>query len=204
MVADPEVGAALDEVARVLAREGAEVRDIKLPRLQELAAVQRVILLSEAWAVHEKWMRERPADYATPTRRKVLSGAFVGAGDYVRAQQWRGRMIDSINDALRDVDILMTANGLDYACRFDDAAGLARAYPRQARSPFNLTGHPALACMTGLSKSGLPLSVQLVGRAHDEVTLLRLAAAYERATQWSAHRAPIDKAAARDLAAARA
>jgi aspartyl-tRNA(Asn)/glutamyl-tRNA(Gln) amidotransferase subunit A len=69
MVADPEVAAALDEVARVLEREGAEVREIRLPRLQELASVQRVILLSEAWAVHAKWMRERPADYAAPTRR---------------------------------------------------------------------------------------------------------------------------------------
>jgi aspartyl-tRNA(Asn)/glutamyl-tRNA(Gln) amidotransferase subunit A len=200
MEADPEVAAALDEVARVLTREGAEVREIKLPRLQELASVQRVILLSEAWAVHAKWMRERPADYAAPTRRKVLSGVFFTAGDYVQAQQWRGRMIDAVDDAFRDVDILVTANGMDYACRFDDAAGMARAYPRQARSPFNLTGHPGLALMSGLSKSGLPLSVQFVGRAHDEVTLLRAGAAYERATKWSAHRPPVDKAAARDLA----
>jgi aspartyl-tRNA(Asn)/glutamyl-tRNA(Gln) amidotransferase subunit A len=201
MVADPEVAAALDDVARVLEREGAEVREIRLPRLQELASVQRVILLSEAWAVHAKWMRERPADYATPTRRKVLSGVFLTAGDYVHAQQWRGRMIDAVDDAFRDVDILMTANGMDYACRFDDAAGMARAYPRQARSPFNLTGHPALAIMSGLSKSGMPLSVQFVGRAHDEITLLRAGAAYERATKWNAHRPPGDKAAARDLAA---
>ena len=92
------------------------------------------------------------------------------------------------------------ANGIDPACRIDDAEGVARTYPRQARSPFNLTGHPALALMCGLSKAGLPLSVQIVGRMHDEVTLLRAAAAYERATKWSAHRPPVDKAAARDLA----
>jgi aspartyl-tRNA(Asn)/glutamyl-tRNA(Gln) amidotransferase subunit A len=43
---------------------------------------------------------------------------------------------------------------------------------------------------SGVSKaSGLPLSVQFVGRAHDEVTLLRVAAAYERVTQWR-HRRP--------------
>ena len=45
--------------------------------------------------------------------------------------------------------------------------------------------------MSGLSKKGLPLSVQFVGRAHDEVTLLRAAAAYERATEWHARRPPI-------------
>ena len=101
MVADPEVMAALDEVERVLRQEGAEVRNIALPRLQELAAVQRIILLAETWAVHAKWLRERPQDYSTPCRRKVLPGAFLSAGDYVQAQQWRGRMIDAVDDAFR-------------------------------------------------------------------------------------------------------
>jgi aspartyl-tRNA(Asn)/glutamyl-tRNA(Gln) amidotransferase subunit A len=99
-------------------------------------------------------------------------------------------MIDAVDAALRDVDVLLTANTMDPACRIDDAQSLARTYPRQARSPFNLTGHPALAMMCGRSKAGLPLSVQFVGRAHDEVTLLRAAAAYERATQWHAQRPP--------------
>jgi aspartyl-tRNA(Asn)/glutamyl-tRNA(Gln) amidotransferase subunit A len=193
MVADPEVAAALEEAVRVLRQEGAEVRDIRLPRLQEIAAVQRMILLAEGWAVHAKWMRERPGDYATPTRRKVLSGVFVTAGELVHAQQCRTQMIDAIDDALRDVDVLLTANGMDPAVRFDDANAMARVYPRQARSPFNLTGHPALAMMSGLSKSGLPLSLQLVGRAFEEVTLLRVAAAYERATNWHTYRPPTNE-----------
>jgi aspartyl-tRNA(Asn)/glutamyl-tRNA(Gln) amidotransferase subunit A len=45
--------------------------------------------------------------------------------------------------------------------------------------------------MGGLSRAGLPLPVQLVGRSHDEVTLLRVAAAFERATAWHQRRAPI-------------
>lgn len=192
MVADPEVAAALDEVERVLLNDGAIVRDIRLPRLQELAAVQRVILMAETWVVHAKWLRERPGDYSTPTRRKVMPGAFLSAGDYVQAQQWRTRMIDAIDDAFRDVDVLLTASGMDPPFRIDDGAGLARTYPRQGRSPFNLTGHPALAMMSGLSKaSGLPLSVQFVGRAYDEAMLLRVAAAYERVTHWSRYRPPL-------------
>jgi len=186
MVADPEVAAALDEVARVLRQEGAIVRDMPMPRLQELAAVQRIILLAETWAVHAKWLRERPGDYSTPTRRKVMPGAFLSAGDYVRAQQWRARMIDAIDEVFRDVDVLLTAGGMDPPFRIDDGAGLAGTYPRQGRSPFNLTGHPAIAMMSGLSKRlELPLSVQFVGRAYDEATLLCVAAAYERVTQWS-------------------
>ena len=51
-----------------------------------------------------------------------------------------------------------------------------RTYPRQARTPFNVTGHPALAMMAGLSGNGLPLSVQFVGRYCDDATVLRVAA----------------------------
>jgi aspartyl-tRNA(Asn)/glutamyl-tRNA(Gln) amidotransferase subunit A len=196
MVATPEIMAALNEVERVLKSEGADVRTIPMPRLQEMAAVQRIILLAETWAVHAKWLRERPEDYTLPTRRKVMPGAFLSAGDYVRAQQWRKAMIEAVDDAFRDVDVLLTASGMDAPFRIDDAAGLASTYPRQGRSPFNLTGHPALSMMSGLSKkSGLPLSVQFVGRSHDEVTLLRVAAAYERVTQWSRHRPPLNQAA---------
>ena len=100
-------------------------------------------------------------------------------------------MIDAVEDAFCDVDVLLTASGMDPPFRIDDGPGLAKTYPRQGRSPFNLTGHPAIAMQSGLSKkSGLPLSVQFVGRMYDEVTLLRVAAAYERVTQWSHHRPP--------------
>ena len=187
----PEVIAALAEAARVLRQEGADVREIKLPRLQELSGVQRVIMLAESWAIHAQWLRERPGDYAQTSRVKLLGGAFVSSGDYVRAQQLRMRLMAAVDDALRDVDVLLTASSFDPACRIDDAAELARTYPRQARSPFNLTGHPALAMMSGLSKAGLPLSVQFVGRAFEEVTLLRAAAAYERATEWHKRRPPM-------------
>jgi aspartyl-tRNA(Asn)/glutamyl-tRNA(Gln) amidotransferase subunit A len=122
-----------------------------------------------------------------------MSGAFLTAGDYVHAQQRRLQLTDAVNAAFRDVDVLLCANSLDPACRIDDEAELTRTYPRQARAPFNLTGHPALAMMCGLSKAGLPIAVQFVGRMHDEVTLLRAAAAYERATDWHTRRPPTDQ-----------
>jgi aspartyl-tRNA(Asn)/glutamyl-tRNA(Gln) amidotransferase subunit A len=205
MIADPEVMAALDEVERVLRQEGADVRTIGLPRVQEMAAVQRIILLAETFAVHAKWLRERPEDYSLPCRRKVMPGAFLSAVDYVNAQQWRRRMIDAVDDALDEVDVLLTTSGMDPPFRIDDGPGLSTTYPRQGRSPFNLTGHPAIAMQSGISKRlGLPLSVQFVGRAHDEITLLRVAAAYERVTQWSRHRPAMYQTSARQPAAASA
>ncbi|MBI2289468.1 MAG: Asp-tRNA(Asn)/Glu-tRNA(Gln) amidotransferase subunit GatA [Betaproteobacteria bacterium] len=190
MPADPEVAVALEDVARVLKQEGAEVRTIALAPLKEFIGVQRVIMLTESWAIHQKWLRARPSDYGVSARRRLMGGAFLSAGDYVQAQQRRTQMIAAVTDAFRDVDVLLTANGMDPACRIDDPDAITRTYARQARNVFNLTGHPALAMMCGLSQAGLPLSVQFVGRAYEEATLLRAAAAYERATDWQTRRPP--------------
>lgn len=81
--------------------------------------------------------------------------------------------------------MLLAASNMDPACRIDDAEAIARTYPRQARTPFNVTGQPALAMMAGLSSKGLPLPLQLVARNFEEATLYRVAAAYERATVWN-------------------
>lgn len=192
MVASEEVVASIDEVARVLAEQGALVRDVQLPRLQDFSEVHRVIFHSEAWAIHSKWLRERPEDYSGISRRKLLPGAFLYAEDYVRAQQRRSQLIDAVNDVFRDVDVLLVANSMDPACDVSDDGECIRTYARHARAPFNLTGHPALAVMSGLSKDGLPLSVQLVGRPFDESVVLRAGAAYERATKWNEFHPPLN------------
>ncbi len=191
MPAHPEVTAAVEDAARVLQAEGAEVRNVTLPTLTEFAAVNRVILCSEAWSIHAPWLRERPGDYGQLARRRLLPGAFMNAGDYVGAQRRRRQMIAQVEDVFRDVDVLLCASSMDPASRIEDAAETARTYPRQARTPFNVTGHPALAMMAGLSDAGLPLSVQFVGRYFDDTTVLRVAAAYERGTDWHKRRPPV-------------
>ena len=179
--ANPEVAAGLEEVARSLGEEGAEIRNITLPSLAEFGAVNRIILQSEAWAIHGPWLRERPGDYGQLARRRLLPGAFLAAGDYVQAQRRRLEMIAAVEAALREVDVLMCASAMDPPSRIEDAEETERTYPRQARTPFNVTGHPALAMMAGLSSGGLPLSVQFIGRYFDERTVFQAAAAWERA-----------------------
>lgn len=191
MPAHPETTAALEEAARVLQSAGAEVRTVTLPSLTEFAGVNRVILCSEAWSVHAPWLRSRPGDYAQLTRRRLLPGAFMSAGDYVGAQRRRLQMIAAVEDALREVDVLMCASSMDPASRIEDEPETLRTYSRQARTPFNVTGHPAAAMMAGLAENGLPLSVQFVGRYFEDAMVLRVAAAYERATEWHTRRPPV-------------
>jgi aspartyl-tRNA(Asn)/glutamyl-tRNA(Gln) amidotransferase subunit A len=178
--ADPQVAAGLENVARTLQGLGAEIRDIRLPTLGEFGAVNRVILQSEAWAIHGPWLRARPGDYGKLSRRRLMAGAFISAGDYVQASRRRLEMIAAVEDALRDVDVLLCASAMDPPSRIEDAVETERTYPRQARTPFNVTGHPALAMMAGLSSAGLPLSVQFVGRYFGEAALFRAARAWER------------------------
>jgi aspartyl-tRNA(Asn)/glutamyl-tRNA(Gln) amidotransferase subunit A len=109
MPADAEVTAALEHVAGTLRTLGAEIRNVRLPTLGEFAAVNRVILQSEAWAIHGQWLRERPGDYGQLTRRRLMAGAFLSAGDYVQAgaptprddRRRRGRIARCRHPALR-------------------------------------------------------------------------------------------------------
>src|SRR5580700_7250230 len=189
--AHPEVTAALENVALTLQGLGAEIRDVRLPTLEEFGAVNRVILQSEAWAIHGPWLRERPGDYGRLARRRLLPGAFLAAGDYIQANRRRLEMIAAVDDALREVDVLLCTSAMDPPSRIEDAEETERTYPRQARTPFNVTGHPALAMMAGLSSGGLPLSVQFVGRNFAEATLFQVARAWERAAGTDAQHPPI-------------
>ena len=182
IVAHPEVAAALETVARTLAGEGAVLREVSLPSLGEFAAVNRVILNAEAWSIHAPWLRERPGAYGQLARRRLMPGAFLGAGDLLAAQRRRGEMMALVDAALAEVDVLLCASSMDPPSRIEDAAETARTYPRQARAPFNTTGHPALAMLAGVSGDGLPLSVQFVGRNFGEATLFQVARAWERAS----------------------
>ena len=89
--------------------------------------------------------------------------------------------IGAVEAVLREVDILLCASAMEPPCRIDDPEAVERTYPRQARTPFNVTGHPALAMMSGLSSGGLPLSVQFVGHNFAEATLFQVAREWERA-----------------------
>lgn len=183
--ASPEVAAALEAAAALLAAEGASITDVTLPPLGEFAAVNRAVMLPEATAVHEAWLRERPGDYAAVTRRRLLPGLFISGTDYVQAQRRRRQLTDAVQAAFAEVDLLLCASSMDPASLIDDEPEVERTYPRQARTPFNVTGHPAISVMCGVSAAaGLPLGMQLVGPSFSEALIFQAAAAYERAAPW--------------------
>jgi len=188
MPAAPEMRAAIDAAVRVLEGEGAEIVEVDPGPLQDYSRVNRIILWAEAWSIHEAWLKEKPEAYGRLGRERLSAGASLSAADYLRALRERGRCIRRMSEALSGVDALVCASGMEPACAIEDEPELLRTYSRQARQPFNVTGHPALAAPAGFSSDGMPLSFQIVGRNFDEAMVYRVARAHERATGWTDRR----------------
>ena len=87
--ADAEMVQGIEDALSTLAALGAQIREIDPGPLADYSSANRVILLSEAYAIHEKWLQERPADYGGLTRQRLLPGAFFRAVDYVQALRQR-------------------------------------------------------------------------------------------------------------------
>jgi len=183
--ADPEMAQSIEDAVRVLVDQGAEIQDIDPGPIVDYASANRVILLSEAYAIHEKWLQERPADYGALARERLMTGAFLRAVDYVHAMRQREVLRRKFNACMAPVDVAITASSMEPACPIEDADLCEKLYGRQARAPFNLTGSPALAVPTGFAATGLPLSMQIIGKPFDEKTVYRVARAYEKATDWT-------------------
>ena len=183
--ADAEMARSIEDAVQILAKQGAEIHEIDPGPLADYTSANRVILLSEAYAIHEKWLQERPADYGDLTRERLLPGAFFRAVDYVHALRQRAVLRRQFNACMASVDVAITASSMDPACPIEDAELCEKHYGRQARAPFNVTGNPALAVPTGFASTGLPLSMQIIGKPFDETTVYRVARAYERATDWT-------------------
>ena len=149
--------------------------------------------------MHERDLQQRPEDYAEATRRKLLPGAFIPASDYVKAQQLRAALCREFAEAMKAFDALITLSSLDLPCRLDDQETVAKTYERQCRMPFNVTGTPAISVPTGFTAAGLPLAMQIVGRAFAEPMVYRIAQAYCDATRFGERRPPVMRPAEASL-----
>ena len=187
---DPEIERAFEEALETLRRLGAEVRDVQIPSLHATHSFL-LILMAEAFAYHERDIREHPELYGDVLRERILTGALVTAAEYTQAQRIRAQICRETANVLRDVDVLVTPTTLKPATPFTLAQDPEFGFPKSNMPPFNVTGLPTLALPCGFSSSGLPLSLQVSGRPFEEGTVLRVGHAYEQATAWHTRRPPL-------------
>jgi aspartyl-tRNA(Asn)/glutamyl-tRNA(Gln) amidotransferase subunit A len=191
LVADAEQVRAIEQAVDVLRRLGAQVRPLRLSPLETWRHCGRTIQNGESYALHERDIIERPGDFAAITLQKLMRGANTTAGQYIAANRMRTVLRNAFAEEMRDLDAVVTVSSHDPPCRIDDAEMVAKTYERQARIVFNVTGTPALAVPTGFSAAGLPLGMQIAGKAFDEPMLYRIAHAYCEATGWCERRPPL-------------
>ena len=178
---DPELAAAMESAIGVLRGLGAQFEDVALRPMQSYSDVKIVMAESELFSLHLPELIARPQDFGQDFRARSLAACFFTAEDYVRASRDRRAMLDEMRPLYRRFDLFLTANGSP-AGRLDMHDTLSFWQKANFNAPFNCTGGPALALLSGFNKAGLPLSLQLAGRPFDDARVLRAGHAFEQAT----------------------
>lgn len=181
--------AALESMVDVLRSEGAHVVEVTLPApVAEYRRTSSAINWSESLSIHEKDFLERNQEMGQALREKMMSGFMTRAVDYVAAQRRRRELAQGLDALVRSVDALVLPGAFHVAPPLDDPEKVKAFTTDTATPPFNLSGHPGMSVCTGFDDGGLPTNAQVVGRWFDERTVLRVARAYERATDWRSRR----------------
>jgi aspartyl-tRNA(Asn)/glutamyl-tRNA(Gln) amidotransferase subunit A len=198
----PAYVTAFDAACRTLERLGARLVDLQLSPLIDYVLANQLIMLAEAYALHETDFRERPHLFGHHMFARIGLGAFLSAADYVEALRRRRELAVEFARALEKVDVAVSANATRPAPRIDET-WIYSAYERASyTAPYNLTGSPALSVPIGF-ENGLPLAFQIAGKPFDEAGVMRVGHAFEQATGFHRSRPPIAVSLPRYLEKAR-
>jgi aspartyl-tRNA(Asn)/glutamyl-tRNA(Gln) amidotransferase subunit A len=188
---DPEVARILDETVAVLKREGADIVAVELPDQRQLTAACQLVLATEAAAFHKRWLIERPQDYGAQVLMRLQNGLAIPGVLYLEAMRWRGPALAAHLAAVAAVDAVIAPVAPIAAPTIaesdvgnsPDAEAVIQRLTRFTR-PINYLGLPSLSIPAGFTRGGLPVGMQLIGRSFDEAMLLRIGAAFQRATDF--------------------
>ena len=186
--ADAPTRQAIDAAAKTFGGLGCTVNEVTLSPLAEWSACGMTIMLSESYAIHEANLRTRFTDFGEIFRGRMALAGLITAADYIQALRRRRELVAELDRAMRDVDIVMTAAAPGEAPPIESLGKFATMERPSLTMPFNVTGTPAMSVCCGFGPAGLPLSFQIVGRRFEDATVLRLAHAYEQATEWRGRR----------------
>jgi aspartyl-tRNA(Asn)/glutamyl-tRNA(Gln) amidotransferase subunit A len=190
------IAAALHAALGELGRLGMVLEDVELPEWESAATAVSVLIRCEAAAEYRSVLAERPADLLPEVRERLETGAATSAPDYVDARRAAGRFTVALRGLLGRVDLLVLP-GRDQTAPRMEASGrlLDPVSGRNYFAPVNPAGVPALVVPCGFERRDgceLPIGLQVVGRAWDEGLLLRVAHAFQHATDWHQRRPPLD------------
>jgi aspartyl-tRNA(Asn)/glutamyl-tRNA(Gln) amidotransferase subunit A len=186
---DDEVRGAVEQAIAVIGALVAEVRDVQIE-----VSNDRTVQAAESFAYHAQNVARTPELYQPETLRRIRSGEKISAAEYIQRRRELDEARRRAHDFFAEVDLLVTPTmpvpAPAIAGLKKDPAALRPAELTLLRNtrPFNVWGLPAISVPCGFTKSGLPIGLQIAGPHWREDLVLRLAHAYELATEWHERR----------------
>ena len=184
--AQPEVIGMMDTAIRALRGLGCIVEDVQLPEVDDFVACGRIISLAESHNMLGEILRRAPEKLGRWTRDRLAAGAQLSASDYITAQRRRQLLARKVDAAFSRCDAMIAAGARTKAGPLV-MDGEDQYWRTRTDVAFNLTGHPVLCLPIELSRDGLPLGIQIVGRFLDEAGIIGLGVALERAVAFALH-----------------
>ncbi len=200
MGTDSAVVEAIAAAARVLAERGAAIVPVELPDMEAVAAYGGVVSRAEGAAIHARWMREQPGDYAVHLSGRLYAGYAIPATYYIEALSARGPLLRGFcNTVFATLDAIvlptiptalptLAATSMEHGPPGTEQTFLAVSINTR---PFNYLGLPAISIPCGLDPAGLPIGLQIVARPFAEARLMTIADAYQQETNFHALLPPI-------------
>jgi aspartyl-tRNA(Asn)/glutamyl-tRNA(Gln) amidotransferase subunit A len=210
---DPEVERAVREAIVTLEKLGARAEPVSLPHSEYGLAAYYVIAPAEASSnlarydgvkyglraggardVIEMYSKTRAAGFGAEVKRRVMLGTYALSAGYYdayygQAQKVRTLVRRDFEQAFARVDLIVAPTTPGVAFKMGEKEDPLQMYLNDIFTiPVNLSGLPGLSIPAGFTQTGLPIGLQLIGRAFDEATLLRAAHAYESVTSWHTRR----------------
>ncbi|NOY64957.1 MAG: Asp-tRNA(Asn)/Glu-tRNA(Gln) amidotransferase subunit GatA [Nitrospirae bacterium] len=208
-----EVEESVKEAISLLKTMGCQIRDISLPHTGYAVASYYILATSEASSnlarydgvkygfrakgkdLLEMYTETRAMGFGPEVKRRIMLGTYaLSAGYYEafykKAQQVRTLIKEDFDNAFEEVDIILTPTTPTTAFKIGEKiSDPLQMYLNDIFTiSVNLAGLPALSLPCGFSKDGLPIGLQLIGRAFDESSILKVAYHYEQSTDWHKRR----------------
>lgn len=188
---EPDVSHAFEALLATLPAAGVTLVELEFPWLRHYLEPWLVIHLVEPAVVHAALVRESGHLLGAVAREQLLLGFTLQATQLAQALSFRAAFTRRIREFLTTVDALLmptmpfapVPHGTTSVMLGDVTEPIFDALPRFTGIA-SMAGMPAISLPAGLSRDGLPIGVQLVGRADGELDLLRIAEIVEEATQW--------------------
>jgi aspartyl-tRNA(Asn)/glutamyl-tRNA(Gln) amidotransferase subunit A len=213
---DPEVEQAVRAAVSALEKLGARTEPVSLPHTEYGLAAYYIIAPAEASSnlarydgvkyglrapgardLIDMYSKTRAAGFGAEVKRRVMLGTYTLSAGYYdayygKAQQVRTLVRRDFQQAFERVDVIVAPTTPNVPFKFGEKEDPVQMYLNDIFAvPVNLAGLPGVSVPAGFTQTGLPIGLQLIGRAFDEATILRVAHAYQQVTTWHKRKPPL-------------